>query len=69
MFEASVKVGVLVNPESNTMCIFAGELYSCLAREEERDLTVSTYASSGSLICGCCSRQCSACGSLWGWPY
>ena len=26
MFEASVKVGVLVNPESNTMCVFAGEL-------------------------------------------
>ena len=26
MSEASVKVGVLVNPESNTMCIFASEL-------------------------------------------
>ena len=42
-FEGSVQVGVLVNRESDTMCVFTSELQSCSAREEEWDLTVSSY--------------------------
>ena len=45
IYKGSANVGMLVNLESECLGVFATELQSKSAREEERDLDIYTYIS------------------------